>query len=197
MTSPARKPTAARRAELIDAALHIVAAEGIAALSTQRLADAVGLTSGAMFKHIAGRDALLVAMAERVVALLAATAPSAHLPPRAQLRALAEARLALVGDRAGVLALVSSEQFRLALPPAAAALLRGAVADTRALVASILRAAQAEGAARADVPVEGLTLLFMGALQATALSRRLGAPLDGAPALDAFDALLDPPPPTE
>ncbi len=101
----ARKPTDVRRTEIADAALNVVATRGIAALTTRVLADAVGLTTGALFKHFASRDALFLGMAERVSDLLHATYPDEALPPRERLVRLAHSRLSLVSDSAGVLTL--------------------------------------------------------------------------------------------
>lgn len=193
----ARKPTALRRTEIADAALQVVAAQGIAALTTRVLAEAVGLTTGALFKHFASREDLLLGMAERVAQLLQATYPDPSLPPRVRLAHLAQARLSLVADRAGVLTLVLSEQFALALPEDAATVLREAIGATHAFVAAAIREGQAEESIRADVPAEALALLLMGAIQVTALAHRTGAVSENHLAFDAFDVLIQPTTPLE
>jgi AcrR family transcriptional regulator len=187
-----RKPTDVRRTEIADAALHVVATRGIAALSTRVLADAVGLTTGALFKHFPNRDAMLLGMAERVYELLQATYPDAVLPPRERLHQFAEARLTLVSGTAGVLTLVLSEQFALALPDDAVRVLRAAISQTHAFVAGAIRDGQADGSIRADVPAEALALLFMGALQMTALARRTRAVAGTPHAVEALDVLFRP-----
>lgn len=192
-----RKSTEVRRTEIADAALHIVATRGIAALSTQALADAVGLTSGALFKHFPSRDAILLGLTERVVELLAATYPDATLPPLERLTKLAAARLSLVADSAGVLTLVMSEQFALAMPHDAARLLREAVGDTRRFTARAILDGQTDGSIRADVPADGLALLFLGAVQMTALLRRSGAAPGTDEALTTLHVLMQPTPPPE
>lgn len=187
-----RKPTDVRRAEIADAALQVVATQGIAALTTRVLADAVGLTTGALFKHFASREALLLGMAERAAELLQATYPDETLPPRERLDRLARARLSLVAGSAGVLTLVLSEQFAMALPDDAVGVLRDAIRQTHAFVARAIRDGQGDGSIRADVSAEALALLFMGAIQMTALARRTGA-ASGAPhAVDALDVLIRP-----
>jgi AcrR family transcriptional regulator len=192
-----RKSTEVRRAEIADAALHIVATRGIAALSTQALADAVGLTTGALFKHFPSRDAILLGLAERVVELLAATYPDAALPPLERLTKLAAARLSLVADSAGVLTLVMSEQFALAMPKDAARRLREAVGDTHRFAARAILDGQTDGSIRADVPADGLALLFLGAVQMTALLRRAGAAQGADHGLTTLHVLMQPDPPPE
>lgn len=192
-----RKTTDVRRREIADAALEVVARQGVAALTTRVLADAVGLTTGALFKHFASRDALLLGMAERVHDLLQATYPDEALPPLARLERLADARLSLVAGRVGVLTLVLSEQFALALPDEAVRVLRGAIRDTHAYVARAIADGQAEGSIRTDVPAASLALLFMGAMQMTALARRTGAVPDPPSAVDALVRLVRPLDPLE
>lgn len=189
-----RKPTDIRRTEIADAALQVVATRGVAALSTRVLAEAVGLSTGALFKHFESRDALLLGMAERVSELLAATYPSAALPSRERLRQLARARLSLVTGTAGVLTLVMSEQFALALPEPAVAVLRAAVRDTHGFVTAALAEGQGDGSIRADVPPEALALVFMGAIQMSALARRTHSVHAPDLALDALDVLFLPTP---
>jgi AcrR family transcriptional regulator len=187
-----RKTTEVRRTEIADAALHVVATRGIAALTTRVLAEAVGLTTGALFKHFPSREALLLGMAERVGELLAATYPDEALPPRDRLQRLAHARLSLVADSAGVLTLVLSEQFALALPDDAVQVLRHAIGTTHAFVARAIADGQSDGSIRADVPAKALALLFMGAIQMTALARRSGAVTATPDAVDALDLLIRP-----
>ena len=54
-----RRTSEVRQVELTDAALHIIATRGIGAVSTRSLAEQVGLSSGAIFRHFASLDAVL------------------------------------------------------------------------------------------------------------------------------------------
>lgn len=56
---------ARRKAELLDASLALVAAEGIEAATMRRLASAAACTTGTVTYYFEGRDALLVAMLRR------------------------------------------------------------------------------------------------------------------------------------
>ena len=163
-----RRSSELRQAELIDAALHIVATRGIAALSTRSLADEVGLTSGAIFRHFASLDALLDAVVARIESVLKDCFPPTGLPPRIRLERFIEARTAAVAEQLPLLPLVVSDQFRLALPPSASERLLACVQESRAFIARCLREGQKDGEFRDDLEAEVLAVIVMGTMQALA-----------------------------
>ncbi len=165
-----RRPTLDRQVELTDAALRIIATQGIVALSTRSLAAEVGLSTGAIFKHFASLDALLDAVVARVEAVLEATYPPAQLPPVERLERFIEARCTAVGGQLGILRLVLSDQFLLALPEGGSARLSACVKKTRAFVLECLREGQDAGEVRQDLAAETLAPIVMGTLQMLAVS---------------------------
>lgn len=173
MSSPrtSRRPTGERQEELASAALELIATRGITALTTRALAQHVGITSGAIFRHFPTLDALLDAVVARVERLLAGTFPPEGLPPRARLARFVEARSTAVASQVGVLQLVSSEQFQLALPPAAVTRLQKCIDQTRVFVVSTLRAGQADGTIRDDLDAKALAVIVMGTTRMLALKR--------------------------
>lgn len=166
----ARRATEVRQVELTDAALHIIATKGITALTTRSLAEHVGLSSGAIFRHFASLDALLEAVVLRVEAVLEATYPPASLSPVEKLDRFIEARTAAVGNQIGILRLVLSEQFLLALPKCGSERLSACVERTRAFIVQCLRDGQKTGEVRADLSAETLAPIVMGTMQMLALS---------------------------
>jgi TetR/AcrR family fatty acid metabolism transcriptional regulator len=165
-----RRTSEDRQLELTDAALHIIATKGIAALSTRSLAAEVGLSSGAIFRHFASLEALLDAVVARVEAVLESTYPPSALPPGERLEHFIEARSTAVGNQLGILRLVLSEQFTLALPKSGSARLAACVQKTHAFVLECVREGQAAGELRADLPAETLAPIVMGTVQMLALS---------------------------
>lgn len=164
-----RRSTEARQVELTDAALHIIATRGIAALSTRALAEAVGLSSGAIFRHFASIDALLSAVVARVEEVLEATYPPPELTAGAALAHFVDARTAAAGEQLGILRLVVSEQFLLALPEAGSARLTSCVQRSREFVTRSIREGQAAGGFRTDVEAEALATIVLGTIQMLAL----------------------------
>jgi AcrR family transcriptional regulator len=62
-----RKPKAERRAEILDAAIALADAEGLAALTMRAVAQRVGATAMALYGYFPDKDSLLDAMADRVI----------------------------------------------------------------------------------------------------------------------------------
>lgn len=165
-----RRRTDVRQVELTDAALHIIATKGISALTTRSLAAQVGFSSGAIFRHFASLEALLDAVVARVETVLEATFPPGTLAPIQRLEQFIEARSTAVGSQLGILRLVLSEQFVLALPKSGSDRLAACVHKTQTFVSECLREAQSCGEVRADLPVDTLTPIVMGTVQMLALS---------------------------
>lgn len=187
----ARRPTEERRAEIADAALRLIASRGIASLTVSALAAELGLTGGALYRHFPSTDAILVAVAARVVALLDAATPADDLAPRAWIRQLAAARTATVSGHAGLSRMLLSDQLALALPAPALALLSGAIRRTREGVVRALAEGQARGEFRADLTPEAMAPVVLGAIQMAAM-HRAGTALPRAPGdpLAVVDTLL-------
>lgn len=60
------KPTEARRAEIIEGALAVAAERGVNRVTTQAIADQVGIAPSAIFRHFKSRDEILSAAINRI-----------------------------------------------------------------------------------------------------------------------------------
>ena len=92
------------------------------------------------------------------------------LPPLTRLERFVVARSTAVGQQLGILRLVLSEQFVLALPQGSSAKLAACVQRTRSFLVACLRDGQAAGQVRADLSAETLAPIVMGTVQMLALS---------------------------
>jgi AcrR family transcriptional regulator len=160
-----RRPTHERRTEIADAALGIIASDGIAALTLAGVAERLGISAAALFRHYDSREQILAAVAARVEERVTRFPPPS-LPPLDRLRAFVDARTRAFGEDSGLARLLFSEQFSLALPPAARAPLRRIVRRTRAFVVRALKDGMAAGAIRHDVGADALATIVMGTVQA-------------------------------
>lgn len=169
-----RLNTEERRTQLTEAALRLIVSHGVGALSVRSLARELGLSSGALFRHFKTMDEVLEAVVQRMVVVLASALPPAQTQPLERLIAFVELRSRAIGDGSGILQLVVSEQFRLALPPSAAIKLKRLMAQSRHFVLQSVEQGQRDGSVRKDVPAADLALLVMGLTQMLALSKGLG-----------------------
>jgi AcrR family transcriptional regulator len=62
-----RKPKAERRAEILDAAIALADAQGLAAVTLRAVGQRVGVTAMALYGYFPDKDSLLDAMADRVI----------------------------------------------------------------------------------------------------------------------------------
>ncbi len=96
---PPRRPRANGLSldRILDAALAIVDAEGLDALTMRRLADHLGTSHPALYRHVAGHDEIVVLLVDRVLAQVGIDLPDAGRPAvgddAAAVRARAEAAL--------------------------------------------------------------------------------------------------------
>lgn len=158
-------PLTLKQTEIADAALKIVGERGIAALTTASLAQELGVSSGAPFRHFESRDEILEAATRRVADMVADTYPKTILPPLERLQALFLARVQTVGQQTGVARFIFSEQFALALPPSAAARMLDLARGTRAFVLQAMEEGIEPGEIRKDLPPKALLPIVLGSLQ--------------------------------
>lgn len=166
MQDTKRKSGAVRREEIAVAALRIIGERGIASLTTTTLAEEVGVTSGALFRHFKSREAILQEAARHALAKIESTFPDPTLAPLERLLALADNRVRIVGADPGVAWVLRSEQAYLSLPADAVARLRDLVKRSKRFVLTALRDGSADGTIRSDIAPETLFVPVMGTIHA-------------------------------
>jgi AcrR family transcriptional regulator len=82
------RPARLSRAAIVAAAQRLVERDGVDALTMRRVADELGASPMALYRHVRGKDELLVALLDE----LAAAVPRPHLPPEPRERVLAASR---------------------------------------------------------------------------------------------------------
>jgi AcrR family transcriptional regulator len=93
-----RRSVDERREELVDAAIAILAAEGLAAATTRRITDEAGLALGAFHYAFRSKDELLRAVIERLAAQIADTLDGLRNGDRQDLQHAVEAIIRGVWD---------------------------------------------------------------------------------------------------
>jgi TetR/AcrR family transcriptional regulator len=166
MTTATRKPTAERSEEIIRAILSIIGQHGVTALSTATLAQEVGVTTGALFRHFPTREAMLEGAVRYAIAHVEQTFPDPDLPPLQRLTEIARNRIKLLGSNPGMAWMLMSEQAYLTLPPDSLDGLKKVAKRSRAFLLEALKDGMACGEIRDDIEPEALLVPVMGTIHA-------------------------------
>lgn len=164
-----RLPTETRRVQIADAALTIIARDGLGRFTTAAIAKEVGLSEGAIFRHFASKDEIIDGAIDRLEELLFPAPQPPHDSlredaPIQRLRDFLAGRLELIEEKPGFLRVILSNE----LGQAAYSKAKERVADLRtrsiATVMHCLRDARTQGLIRDDVHLESLVGIIQGAL---------------------------------
>jgi AcrR family transcriptional regulator len=166
MSVRTRKPAAERREEIVKAVLRIIGERGLTSLTTTTLAEEVGVTSGALFRHFASRDAILQEAVRYGLGRIEGTFPDASLPAVERLLQLARNRVRVLGSDPGLAWLLRSEQAYLTLPDDAVVRLRDLVEQSRRYLLDAIREGASQGSIRADIEPEVLLVPVLGTIHA-------------------------------
>lgn len=163
-----RKSAAARKAEIVDTAIRLSAEIGPDRVTTQHLADAVGVTQPAIFRHFATKAEIWQAVADRIVDEIQALHPgetgAGGDDPHDLLHHVVGQHFAHVAKNPAVPAILFSRELHAeteSLRDKFAALL----AERRDALADLIRHAQAAGLHRAEIVAEDTAHLILAAIQ--------------------------------
>jgi AcrR family transcriptional regulator len=162
-----RKSAPERRQEIVAAALVLIDRGGPSAATTTAIAELVGVSQAAIFRHFPKKEEILLAVVEWIAAhvapRLAAAAESAD-QPLARLRAVLDIQLCIVRDTPAMPALLFSRELHNENATLRSAVF-GHIGRTHDLLAEILRAGTASGPFRADLDVNRAAFMIIGLLQ--------------------------------
>lgn len=166
-TLPKHLPADARRAATVEAVVALAATQNPSDITTTAIAQQMQLTQGALFRHFANKDAILLAVMEWVSAQLLARidqAAEGAASPRAALQAVFMAHVNFVAAHPGVPRIIFSELQRAGetLPKRA---VQSLVGSYGARVHRLISQGQAQGELHADLDVPAAATLFIGTVQ--------------------------------
>lgn len=173
-----RKTAEARKAEIIDAALRLADKLGPERLTTEAIAEAVGLTQPGIFRHFPKKQDLWEAVAARVGAMMEARWTKAQSPdaaPLEQIRALVVAQLRLIQSTPAIPAILFSRELHTKNKGLRQAFF-GLLSRFHRVVSDRAARARDAGELRADLDPDDVAFLVIGLVQGLAvrwsLSRR-------------------------
>lgn len=169
--APARLPAAERKAQIVDTALRLADEHGPDALTTEMIADAIGLTQPALFRHFPRKDLIWTAVAERLrrdMASARAGAVGPVMPAAGCIVAIAVAQAGAIEATPGLAAILFSRELHARNAELRAGLAENQKALHAELVSAIARG-QSEGALRPDIDASDAAFLVIAVVQSLAL----------------------------
>ena len=164
---PIKQPTETRQAALVAAALALAAERSPSEVTTAALAQAVGITQGAVFRHFESKEAIWVAVidfAHRALLDRLRAAADAQPDPLLALRAVFMAHVGFVVEQPGVPRVIFQELQHPEDTPLKARV-RELMQAYRALLAGLLERAKAERQLAPGIDLQAATVLFIGSVQ--------------------------------
>jgi AcrR family transcriptional regulator len=172
----ARKPAEERKDQIVAATLRLADDLGPDRITTQAVADAIGLSQAAVFRHFPTKPALWQAVAEAIAARLEAgwsVALAAESAPLARLSALVRVQLTQIETNPAIPAILHSRELSAGNGGLRQAFGR-LMGQFQALLVAEIEAGQRQGAIAAGVTSKDLAVLLISLVQGMALRWSLG-----------------------
>ena len=168
-----------RRAATVQAVVDLAAEQNPAEITTTAIADRMGLTQGALFRHFPSKDAIWEAVmewvAERLLARVDRAAAQAA-SPLAALQAIFLAHADFVAEHPGVPRMLFGELQRAEATPAKR-LARALLERYGERIRGRLEAGKAAGEVSAALDIDAAVILFVGTLQGLIMQSMLAGDL--------------------
>jgi AcrR family transcriptional regulator len=164
-----------RRLEIVQAVLALTGERGPDAVTTQAIAERIGVTQGALFRHFSDKEAMWLAVFEWVRATLGATVDAVvdeTAPPLANLERVFHAHVGLVAAHPGVPRALYHELQTVGDSPVRAAV-RAMVGDYRRRLLRLFEQAKAAGELPRHLDAALASALFIGAVQGLVIQAAL------------------------
>lgn len=166
--SQRRQPTAERQRQLAEAALRLLATQGVAGLTAKNLGSAVGISDGAVFKHYPNKEAILDAAITRFEALLDDPVIAPDTRPLERLERFFLHRVERVRENPEILGLAFSHRLESAAGERGRERVRHVMARSVAFIRRCLREGQRAAEVGGSASPEVQAWMVLGVLRAAA-----------------------------
>ena len=165
-----RQPTEVRRRQIGEAALEIISREGLGRFTTAAIAAEVGISEGALFRHVGSKAEIVGTAVDVLEELLAPDAMTDDGDPLDQLGAFFRHRVDLMQRKPGLLRILFSDQLTQAASADTEARIVRLQQRSLELVQSCLQKAHAQGLLKPGLPVSALFPIVHGTALALAFT---------------------------
>lgn len=173
--TPARLSSPARQTQIIETVIALAAEHSPGQITMQEIADLIGITQGALFRHFPNKEAIWLAaigwLEETLLGVLESAAAQATSPLK-NLQNVFFSHVAFVVAQPGVPRLIFNELQQPA-DSAIKAAVRQMLRRYRRLISGLLSAAAAGGEIDRKIEVDTAATLFLGSLQGLVMQSML------------------------
>ncbi|MGM0555865.1 MAG: TetR/AcrR family transcriptional regulator [Myxococcota bacterium] len=166
-----RLPTEERRRQIADAALHIIAEQGLRKFTVSAISDEVGLADGTIFRHFEDKDDIVLEAVNRLGELMLEQELPTGGGPIERLKAFLTARVELMSKRPELFKVLFSDDLIKAGPEEAAIRVRGLKQMSMSYILQLLQEAHDSGELRDDASPEELLFIVHGTALAMIFSK--------------------------
>jgi AcrR family transcriptional regulator len=166
-----RKPTTIRRAQIVDAALRIIASHGSRKFTAQLLGKEVGVTAGAIFRHFQTMNDIVEAVIESIETIIFEDFPPKEADPVKRLGIFFQNRVRAIVNNPDVSRLLLSDHLAQAGSSDQAKRLNSFKERSYRFVLECLHQAQKSGLLNGNAAPEEGTILVLGSIFALAHSK--------------------------
>lgn len=159
-----RQPTEARRQQIADAALKVIAEKGLGRFTTQAIAAEVGITDGNLFRHFASKEEIVLAALDRVEERLFEGFPPEDPDPLIRLERFFRARAALVAANPVIARLAFSDELPHAAGEPGAVQVQRWKDRSLDFVVGCVEEAAAQGRIPRGLPAREIGVMILGSL---------------------------------
>ncbi|MFV0514242.1 MAG: TetR/AcrR family transcriptional regulator [Jhaorihella sp.] len=163
-----RKSAADRKSEIVEAAIRLAAEIGPDRVTARHLAEAVGISQPAVFRHFPTKSDIWRSVGETVVRHLTEETLPANGDPLDMLAEMIRRHLDHIARTPAIPAILFSRELHVANEAMRAYFERG-MADRRAAFAALVDRGRATGGIRADVAPADAAALILAAMQGLAV----------------------------
>ena len=164
---PRYLPADERRAATVEAVVSLAAEQNPSEITTTAIAEHMGLTQGALFRHFPTKDAIQQAVMSWITECLLARvdgAAAGAASPVAALEAIYMAHIDFVSEHPGLPRMIFGELQQPA-PTLPKQMVQALVRDYGERLRRLLEAGKSQGELAADLDVDAAAVLFIGTIQ--------------------------------
>lgn len=165
-----RKDTETRQREIVEATLELLAESGIQNLTTAHIAERVGITEAALYRHFDGKFDIIGSTIEFVgkQMRLELSKISKEKSAKERLKRIFFRHLKYIEQHPGNARLLFSDDIHFD-DQKLRGFLRDVVEERKQFIQEIVKEGQSQGVIKADMNPEGIALMFIGLIQSKVL----------------------------